>query len=278
MRSIDISSFTKIVAPSSLCPAPDLRWLAIADLVVDPRYQREINIGGRIHIRRIAEAFDWRQFSAVMVSPVPGGKYAIIDGQHRTHAAALCGIETVPCQIIQADEQEQAKAFEAVNSRKIAVKADARYKAALAAGVPDALRIRDLTNKAGIRLLTYIPSRAAMRAGETTAHGTINELLRVFNDDQQALFVLTAIEYAAGDAIGVIKSPVVGGFVDAFQDCPDCIGDSECLNRMVKLDLADLFTRASKRAHDMPGTTARTIIAAHIVDVLKDKSGVDLAA
>ena len=40
------------------------------------------------HLRRIAEQFDWRLFAPVIVAPIEGGLFAVIDGQHRTHAAA----------------------------------------------------------------------------------------------------------------------------------------------------------------------------------------------
>ena len=47
--------------------------------------------------------------------PVAGGKFAIIDGQHRTTSAAIVGYETVPCQIVIAAKEEQAAAFKAIN-------------------------------------------------------------------------------------------------------------------------------------------------------------------
>jgi ParB-like chromosome segregation protein Spo0J len=46
---------------------------------------------------------------------VEGGRFAIIDGQHRTTSAAILGIETVPCQIVIAEQTEQAAAFKAIN-------------------------------------------------------------------------------------------------------------------------------------------------------------------
>jgi len=121
MRRIDTSAIPPVAPPSNLGPAPDLRWIDIAALRVDPRYQREIGRHNIAHIRKIAGAFDWRLFSVVVVSPVPGGVFAIVDGQHRTTAAALCGIESVPCQVIQADAAMQARAFEAINGSTIKV-------------------------------------------------------------------------------------------------------------------------------------------------------------
>jgi ParB-like chromosome segregation protein Spo0J len=44
----------------------------------------------------------------VVVSPVERGKFAIIDGQHRTTSAAILGVECVPCQIVIAALSERA--------------------------------------------------------------------------------------------------------------------------------------------------------------------------
>jgi hypothetical protein len=64
-------------------PAPQLQWIAIEFLVVDTDYQREISRRGAINVMQIAEHFDWSKFAPVIVAPVEGGRYAIVDGRHR---------------------------------------------------------------------------------------------------------------------------------------------------------------------------------------------------
>ena len=112
MRHIDIGSQTR---PERVDPgaAPILQWIDIADLVVDDTYQRDLGRGNWKAIRRIAVAFKWSRFSPVFVSPVEGGRYAVIDGQHRAHAAAICGFPQVPCQIVPMTLEEQAASFAA---------------------------------------------------------------------------------------------------------------------------------------------------------------------
>ncbi len=80
-------------------PAPVLLWIEIQNFVVDTEYQREIGKRGRQNIRLIAENFDWSKFAPIIVAPIEGGLYAIVDGQHRTTAAMIRGFEKVPCQI-----------------------------------------------------------------------------------------------------------------------------------------------------------------------------------
>ena len=108
MRSISAEGFQK---PKSVAAgaAPMLQWLKIADLVVDPAYQRPIVGKGRQNVDRIAQTFSWSCFAPVVVSPVEGGKFAIIDGQHRTTSAAILGFDSVPCQIVIAAREEQAE-------------------------------------------------------------------------------------------------------------------------------------------------------------------------
>jgi len=84
-------------------------------LLVDTEYQREIGRRGAVNVVQIAEHFDWSKFAPVIVAPVAGGHFAIVDGQHRTTAAMLRDIKEVPCQLVQADRAKQAAAYAAVN-------------------------------------------------------------------------------------------------------------------------------------------------------------------
>lgn len=78
LRPISIEEFAADVprrAVDECGPAPQLQWLDIVNLVVDQAYQREITAQGRRNVKRIAEQFDWRYFSPVIVAPIAGGRY-----------------------------------------------------------------------------------------------------------------------------------------------------------------------------------------------------------
>lgn len=186
MRRINVKTIERVVAPATFGPAPDLRWLEIAQLVIDPAYQRELGRRNIEHIRKIASKFDWRLFSCVIVSPVAGGSFAIVDGQHRTHAAALLGIEMVPCQVIQAEAGMQAKAFAAINGSTIGVSPLARYKAALASGDVEAQRIREATEKARCRVLFSPKSQREVKPGETVAYAAVAKIVKAMGVDDAA--------------------------------------------------------------------------------------------
>lgn len=158
-------------------PEPTQQWLPIDKLVIDPEYQRDLNREGRRAIEAIARKFEWTKFSAVVVAPVSLGRYAIIDGQHRTTAAALLGIAAVPCIIQPLDRAGQAAAFAAINGSVTKITPWHIYKAALAAGEGWAVKVRRVTEDAGCRLMTYNKSGKEKLGGELYGINTMRELV-----------------------------------------------------------------------------------------------------
>ena len=154
MRPISTEGFDKpkVVVSGA---APMLNWLRISDLVIDPAYQRPIVGKGRKNVDRIARAFSWSCFAPVVVSPVEGGKFAIIDGQHRTTAALLVGLESVPCQVVVAARDEQAAAFKAINGITTPISRMALHAAGLVAGESQAKEIADVCARADVEILRY---------------------------------------------------------------------------------------------------------------------------
>ncbi|MBG6205404.1 hypothetical protein IWQ49_000048 [Labrenzia sp. EL_126] len=181
------------VAPG---PAPILQWIEIDQLVIDDCYQRPLERKNWAAIRRIAKDFSWSKFSPVFVSPVEGGKFAIIDGQHRTHAAAACGFEQVPCQIVQMTHAEQAAAFAAVNGNVTQVTVFQVFKAALAAGEEWATHARDIAEKAGCRLMTFNRSTEQKKPGEIYSIKVFRSLVEKYDDTDvvSALLVMMRTE------------------------------------------------------------------------------------
>jgi hypothetical protein len=154
-----------------------LQWIKIGDLVVDDSYQRDLKRANWTAIRRIAEQFQWSRFSPVFVAPVEGGKFAIIDGQHRTHAAAICGFEDVPCQVVQMSQNEQAASFAAVNGTVTKVTLFQIFKAALAAGEGWALAAQKACAVADCQLMTYHPAMDNKKAGELFCVALVRQLV-----------------------------------------------------------------------------------------------------
>ena len=168
MRKIAISE-RDTVAVVDAGSAPMLQWIDIDRLVVDDDYQRDLRADNWKTIRRIARHFRWSMFSPVFVAPVEGGAYAVIDGQHRTHAAAMCGFTQVPCQVVQMSRAEQAAAFAAVNGRVTKVTSWQILRASIAAGEEWAVTADRIAREGGCRLMTRNSTASHKRPREIYA-------------------------------------------------------------------------------------------------------------
>lgn len=159
-RKIDTSGQAPVEVPA-ITATPRLDWVKIDQLMVDETYQHPLAASNWLIIRRIAEAFDWAKFTPVMVAAIPGGGfYALIDGQHRAHAAALVGLDHIPAMIVDVAPHAQAAAFTAINTQRTAVSAWHIFRAALASREPWAISADRAVRDAGCRLMTSYYSAA----------------------------------------------------------------------------------------------------------------------
>ncbi len=150
---IDAKPFSQPDGKFDPGPAPDLQWVEIDKLVVDQTYQREIGRRGSRNVQLIAECFEWSKFATVIVAPIEGGLFAVVDGQHRTTAAALRGVKKVPCQVVLADRTKQAQAYAAVNGAITKTTSQQLFHAKVAAEDPEALEIAEVCSISGVEIL-----------------------------------------------------------------------------------------------------------------------------
>lgn len=207
-RPISIEGFSSVKPPENLGSAPILQWIEIDLLVVDETYQRPITGVGATNIRKIAQAFDWSKFAPVIVAPVEGGRYAIVDGQHRTTAAMLAGVASVPCQVIMASRQQQAAAFKAVNASVTKVAATVLHAAAVAAGEAEALEIQRVCEAAGVVIMKCPRSVDRMKPGETLSIGAIKAAIRSLGSDV-VITALQCVTETSNNSPGALSADVV---------------------------------------------------------------------
>lgn len=181
MRIVDIGQ-EKRVTPAEQ-RVPDMAWIGIEHLVIDDDYQRPLLPGNWRMIRKIAENFSWGKFTPVIVAPVGGGKYAIIDGQNRSHAAKICGFTKVPAMIVELPQAEQASAFSWINGNTTRITGFHIYKAALAAREDWAVRSDKAVAAARCRLMTFNSSTANKKSGEIYALALVRQLVEKGRDD-----------------------------------------------------------------------------------------------
>lgn len=273
IRALDTTGYAAIGVPSSFGKPPRLEWLPLSDLVIDPDYQREITSVGRSNIRRIAAAFNWSMFTTVMVSSVGSNKYAIVDGQHRCTAAALCGVDRVPCAIIEAAPGEQAKAFRAINGNVTRMHTLSLFHAAVAAGEPDALRIAEICRSAGVTVMRSPTPAAEMKPGQTNVVLAIGKALQRFGDKVTELALRTVIATGDGNA-GMLSRTIIWGIAEVLADHPEWHADEAALRRAFDgIDLDDMLRRASAAAARLRGTSATDQFEGLLVEALTNSLG-----
>jgi ParB-like nuclease domain len=212
MRAISTEGFVK---PKwiSAGATPKLQWLAITDLVVDSTYQPPIKEGGRRNVDRIARAFCWSCFAPIVVTPVEGGKFAIIDGQHRTTAAALVGFDSVPCQIVVATQEEQAVAFRAINGATAPISRMALYAAALVAREPWAVRLAEVCARAEVEPLRYPVPLDKQARGQTMAVGALMQCLRRYGEET-LITALQCVTHTTNNRPGTLSACTIKALCD----------------------------------------------------------------
>jgi hypothetical protein len=244
-----------------------LQWIATEKFVVDDTYQREIGRRGRENVQHIAEHFDWSKFAPVIVAPVEGGYYAIVDGQHRTTAAMLRGIELIPCQVVQADRTQQAAAYAAVNGNITKTTPQQLFHARLAAGEAEALEIAEICAAAGVRIVRKNLVLAQMKTGETQAVGALARCLKVYGRDTLITALQCITETSDGNS-GFVRATIVEGICEALHGTAWRDAGETLLRAMDSFSFADAWSDIMNgRDHIFPGT-ARSLVAEKVSDHL----------
>ena len=211
-------SFSPIPTPARDVGAKgDLRWIPLEQLYIDPTYQRAILEAGKANIRRMIEDFSWLQFGTLTVGTRPGGKFAIIDGQHRATAAMLHGaIKAVPCLVLSGGPKDEARAFSSINGNVTRIHVLQSFRAKVAAGDENAIGLVDLCASADVKIAPY--PKMELDPGETLALGTIRQVMKRHGADglQAALRLLRAADPESG-----LGAAAIMGTAWALSQKPD---------------------------------------------------------
>lgn len=270
VRPISTEGFTPIKGPVEPGAAPLLQWIKIADMVVDPSYQRPISGIGVRNIAKIAGSFQWSCFTPVVVSPVAGGRFAIVDGQHRTTAAALCGIESVPCQVIMAGRDEQANAFKAINGTTTKVTRIALHAAAVVGGDDGARALQEVCAAAGVEILRYPVPTNLQKPGQTMAIGCLVKCLAQYGRDTLITAMQCVTETANHETPGLLCAPMIQALCDTLHGRPEWRDAGEVLFEIFDdIDLPGLID-AVRAAPRMKGMSVAAALAPRITTALTE--------
>lgn len=259
-KQLNSSRFGKPMLEFAPGPAPFLEWIKIEQLVVDTEYQREIGRRGANNVAQIAEHFDWSKFAPVIVAPVEGGLFAIVDGQHRTTAAMLRNIEKVPCQVVQADRAQQAAAYAAVNGNITKTTAQQLYHAKLAANEPGALAIAEICSVAGVEVIRRNIPQSKMKVGQTQAIGALTRCHAQYGRDTLITALQCITQTSDGNA-GFVRATIIEALCEALHGAPVWRDSGEALLRaMDKFRYADAWDQVvAGRDKVFPSTTPKEL-------------------
>ena len=273
LRPLDTSGYAALAVPADFGAMPRLEYLPLSSLVIDPTYQRDVTKIGRKNVRLIATRFKWSEFAPVVVSPLDGGLFAIVDAQHRCTAAALCGIERVPCSIIDIEPGEQARAFRAINGNTTRVHALTLYHASVAAGDAAALRIAALCKRAGVSVVRNPTAADDMQPGQTMAAATIGRAAERFGDDIAELALRMIVGTGGGNA-GMLSLRIVWGVAEVLADHPEwCTDETRLRAAFDDLHLGEMLLEASVAAARRRGTSAIDQFEGLLVEALMKRLG-----
>jgi len=254
-------------------PAPFLEWIETEKLVVDITYQREIGRRGATNVNQIAEHFDWSKFAPVIVAPIEGGQFAIVDGQHRTTAAMLRGQKAVPCQVVQADRARQAAAYAAVNGNITKTTAQQLYHARLAAKDPAALALAEVCAAAGVEVVRRNLIQSGLKPGQTSAVGALTRCFNIYGRDT-LITALQCITQTADGNPGFVRATIIEALCEVLGKAREWRDAGELLLRVMdKFRFADAWGQiADGRDKIFPGT-ANKMMAEKIRKFLTRKLG-----
>lgn len=197
-----------------------LEMVPVAKLFVDDEYQRAVSAGSVRNIKRICGEFDWAKFLPVIVTE-SNGTFSVVDGQHRSIAAATLGIEAVPCYVLSCSPAQAAAAFAAINGNVTPIQPIDIWFAELAAKEPSTVALQRVLDAASVRVTR---KKEGFLVGETRS---VNVLRRALDFYGSAILttVLQCIVETGGGNPGMIYGAMVNGIGRAVRTKPDLLAN-----------------------------------------------------
>jgi len=188
------------------------RLMGIGRLHIDVKYQRGEQ---GLWAERIAENFSWPFFGALVVSRRKGAYY-VVDGQHRALAAALRGIEEVPCLVFEGLElKDEAASFVNIQRRK-PISPVTTWKANLVAEEPNTVGAQTIMARYGFAVASK------MESGSHTITRSAGLMLRLYQYGElvDVLHFLTACwpKHRLIGSAAIIRA--VAGFLQIYRSNP----------------------------------------------------------
>ena len=127
--------------------------IAVDELKIDYSYQRH-EVSDR-NTLALARGFSWVAFNSIVVMERQNGDKYVVDGQQRLLAVKRRGdIRDVPCVLFKSDGRDhEARAFIALNVRRVKVPAVAKFIASVSAGLNPEKQIAEWLGMLGLSVM-----------------------------------------------------------------------------------------------------------------------------
>lgn len=227
---------------SELGRKPELKWININEMYVDPTYQRNTNSdASKKNLKYLTESFSWANCGALTVCYIDSKKkYAVLDGQHRMTAAMARGdIKELPCLVISnMDIKNQADSFLAINTKCVKISSLAAFHAAVAAGNQDAVAVKDLLDEINITIPNSVVSGSQIGPRSCQCVGSLIAMIGKYSK-RQIQCALSAIPAAYGEEKGQIRAMLVKTLAEFLRIHPEATEDTliQILEDIVPEDL-----------------------------------------
>jgi len=258
MKAISVEGYDRPDSVSAGQP-PVLQWLAISDLVMDPSSRNPMRGKARRDVREIARNFSWAFFATVVVTPLQGGKFAIIDGRRRTTAAAVIGLDKVPCQIVNATPEEQLVAFRAINGSGATVSRMALHAAGVVASDPWSVQVAEACARAEVELLRYPVPVERQTGGQTMAVGAIARCLKR-HGEETLITALQCVTQTTNNKPGALSARMIKALCEVLGS-DHALRDSglQLLETFDEIDLLGLAEATAVELGQIKGNAAQAL-------------------
>jgi hypothetical protein len=242
-----------------------LRWVPLREMRVNPLAQRDLN---RARVAQLAACFDPEQLGAPVVS-CRGGRFWLLDGQHRVEAYKLwlgCWEDQqIQCWCYEGlTEAQEAERFLRLNDT-LTVNAFAKFKVAVAAGRDAEADIDRITRALGLRI-------AARRSGGGIC--AVATLRRVY--DRAGVAVLARALRIIRDAYGDtgLDGPVIDGIALVCQRYDGDLTERRAVARLAAAHggVHGLLSRAGQ-LRQSTGVAPAECVAAAAVELINRGTG-----
>lgn len=197
VQPIELPSYVR-TTPISV-DLPEVRHVTPTDLLIEPRYQRDLSGKSMRLIKQIIHGWDWSKYKPPVCAQTDRGLF-VIDGQHTAIAAASHpGIKAIPVMVVDAGSLEkQASAFVAHNRDRLVMSPFQLFHAEVTAGDREACGVLAACKRAGASIPRSQPMKLYAKVGDIVPVGEVRRIFRI--DGVESLEQILRIAVAAKQA------------------------------------------------------------------------------